>query len=119
MNNKKNTRRALINSDGKLCTNKEDIMQIQVNSYKRLYSEKFKLNDRMAQCESFCENLSIPQLGEERKKLCEGMITDYEARYALSYMNKSDSNAAKPLSRQIREWANRFRPWPREYIHWV
>ena len=33
--------------------------------------------------------------------------------------NKSDSNAAKPLSRQIREWAHRFRPWPREYIHWM
>ena len=36
MNNKKNTMRALINSEGKLCTNKEDIMQIQVNYYKRL-----------------------------------------------------------------------------------
>ena len=34
-------------------------------------------------------------------------------------VNKSDSNAAKPLSRQIRERAHRFRPWSREYIHWV
>ena len=37
----------------------------------------------------------------------------------LLMINKSDSNAAKPLSRQIRERAHRFRPWSREYIHRV
>ena len=98
MNNKKNTMRALINSEGKLCTNKEDIMQIQVNYYKRLYSEKFKLNDRMAQYESFCKNLSIPQLGEEQKELCEGMITDDEASYALSCMKNGSAPGSDGLT---------------------
>ena len=52
----------------------------------------------MAQYESFCKNLSIPQLGEEQKELCEGMITDDEASYALSCMKNGSAPGSDGLT---------------------
>ena len=48
----------------------------------------------MAQYESFCKNLSITQLGEEQKELCEGMVTDDEASCALSCMKNGSAPGA-------------------------
>ena len=52
----------------------------------------------MAQHELFCKNLSIPQLGEEQKELCEGMITDDEASYALSCMKNGSAPGSDGLT---------------------
>ena len=62
------------------------------------------------QTENGFSRLNVHAIDDQRKQ-------DNTEDYRIE--NKSDSNAAKPLSRQIREWAHRFRPWPREYIHWV
>ena len=97
-NNNNNTVKALRNSEGKLCTNKEDIMQIKVSFYKNLYKEKFKFHDRIENYRDFCRELAIPTLDENKKDMCEGHISVEEASSALCLLKTGSAPGTDGLT---------------------
>ena len=81
---------ALKDTNGQIYTNKDDIIRIQQQFYQNLYSEKFQFRERVADFEDYCSDIEIPQLSNQEKASCEGVVTEGELSLALSRM-KNDS----------------------------
>ena len=82
---------ALKDSNGQMCTGRDNIIKIQKDYYQNLYSEKFEFTEKSRNFEDFCANIEIPQITEHEKISCEGPVTEQELSNALKGM-KNDSS---------------------------
>lgn len=89
---------SLKNHEGEIFTNKDDIMKIQVDFYKDLYSQKIDFFQQRQKFDDFCKAITIPQLTDEKRNSCEGLVTSEEAAKALSLMRNDSAPGSDGLT---------------------
>jgi hypothetical protein len=82
---------SLKEEDGTIKTNQKDIMKIQRNHFISLYKKKIESGNMNNRIDAFLDNVNIPQLSEESKLRCEGLITTDELLNALKLMKNGSS----------------------------
>ena len=91
----RNSQKANLNKlvcDGKDITNPTEILQMQVDYYKNLYTDKVTKTEDDIQ--NFLNMVNVPKLKDEEKQKCEGLISKLECLNALKTMkhNKTPGN---------------------------
>ena len=67
----------------------DEIMQIQVDYYTNLYTEKVIFNENN-ECDEFCRDTNIPKNFADQHEACE-RITEQETSYALKAMRNNSA----------------------------
>ena len=89
-NQSNNTITSLKDKHGNVMFKMDEIMQIQVDYYTNLYTEKVIFNENN-ECDEFCSYINIPKISADQQETCEGMITEQEASYALKAMRNNSA----------------------------
>ena len=94
----------LIDTDGNVVKNQEELINLQVQYYKGLY----KKNEATLRhsYESFVENVDIKELSPENKESCEGLLDINECKVSLDKMANNKSPGCDGLTAEFykRHW---------------
>ena len=81
----------LVDENGKLVTQQQEILKVQTKYFSDLYKQKIKpdgIEDRISE---FTTNNTIPQMSDDQKNSCEGEITEEELLCALKRLKNGSS----------------------------
>jgi exonuclease III len=93
-----NTITSLEDNNGRVVTEQTEVRDMQYNYYKTLYSKKVNYSEQQENLTEFLSNLNVPQLSEDNKLSCEGMIDTDETGRALSDMRNGSAPGCDGLT---------------------
>ena len=91
-------------SDGTLTTDPSDILKLQAEFYRELYSSKLRMEPK--DIKTYLADINTPQLNKEEQKDCEGVISVDECHKVLKTFqnNKSPGNDGIPAEFYKKFW---------------
>jgi exonuclease III len=79
------------NESGDLITKQEDIMKYQKDFYANLYKKRVNSNNMQEKINHFLDNAHVPQLSNDQRKSCEGVLLATEVLNALKEMKNGSA----------------------------